>query len=212
MVFFYYLCYDYNGVILMDIERLVEVINNGNIAVVPTDTVYGIIGDATNIDVIHKVYEVKKRDYSKPLILMVSSIDMLEKYVLEVNDIEKKLIDRYWPGKLTILFKKNNNIDDLITCGSNLVGIRYPDNKELNELMNKLNKPLISTSCNISSKEVITSIDMLEEDISKHVSYVYDGGILSDTSSTIVRVNDGKIEIIRDGELSSLIREEFEVI
>lgn len=196
----------------MDIGRLVEVINNGNIAVVPTDTVYGIIGDATNIDVIHKVYEVKKRDYSKPLILMVSSIDMLEKYVLEVNDIEKKLIDRYWPGKLTILFKKNNNIDDLITSGSNLVGIRYPDNKELNELMDKLNKPLISTSCNISSKEVITSIDMLEEDISKHVSYVYDGGILSDTSSTIVRVNDGKIEIIRDGELSSLIREDFEVI
>ena len=196
----------------MDIERLVEVINNGNIAVVPTDTVYGIIGDATNIDVIHKVYEVKKRDYSKPLILMVSSIDMLEKYVLEVNDIEKKLIDRYWPGKLTILFKKNNNIDDLITSGSNLVGIRYPDNKDLNELMDKLNKPLISTSCNISSKEVITSIDMLEEDISKHVSYVYDGGILSDTSSTIARVNDGKIEIIRDGELSSLIREEFEVI
>lgn len=196
----------------MDIGRLVEVINNGNIAVVPTDTVYGIIGDATNIDVIHKVYEVKKRDYSKPLILMVSSIDMLEKYVLEVNDIEKKLIDRYWPGKLTILFKKNNNVDDLITSGSNLVGIRYPDNKELNELMDKLNKPLISTSCNISSKEVITSIDMLEEDISKHVSYVYDGGILSDTSSTIVRVNGGKIEIIRDGELSSLIREDFEVI
>ena len=196
----------------MDKGRLVEVINNGNIAVVPTDTVYGIIGDATNIDVIHKVYEAKKRDYSKPLILMVSSIDMLEKYVLEVNDIEKKLIDRYWPGKLTILFKKNNNIDDLITSGSNLVGIRYPDNKELNELMDKLNKPLISTSCNISSKEVITSIDMLEEDISKHVSYVYDGGILSDTSSTIVRVNGGKIEIIRDGELSSLIREDFEVI
>ena len=196
----------------MDIERLVDLINNGNIAVVPTDTVYGIIGDATNIDVIHKVYEVKKRDYSKPLILMVSSIDMLEKYVLEVNNIEKKLIDRYWPGKLTILFKKNNNVDDLITSGSELVGIRYPDNKELNELMDKLNKPLISTSCNISSKEVITSIDMLEEDISKHVSYVYDGGILSDTSSTIVRVNGGKIEILRDGELSSLIREDFEVI
>ena len=196
----------------MDIGKLVDLINNGNIAVVPTDTVYGIIGDATNIDVIHKVYEVKKRDYSKPLILMVSSIDMLEKYVLEVNNIEKKLIDRYWPGKLTILFKKNNNVDDLITSGSELVGIRYPDNKELNELMDKLNKPLISTSCNISSKEVITSIDMLEEDISKHVSYVYDGGILSDTSSTIVRVNGGKIEILRDGELSSLIREDFEVI
>lgn len=196
----------------MNIERLVELINNGNIAVVPTDTVYGIIGDATSVDVIHKVYEVKKRDYSKPLILMVSSVDMLEKYVLEINDIEKKLIDKYWPGKLTILFKKNNNVDDLITSGSNLVGIRYPDNKELNEVMDKLDKPLISTSCNISSKDVITSIDMLEEDIGKYVSYIYDGGILGDTSSTIVKVNGNKIEILRDGELSSQVREEFEVI
>ena len=95
----------------MDIDKLVKLINEGNIAVVPTDTVYGIVGDALNIDVIHKVYEVKKRDYSKPLILMVSSIDMLKRYVDEINDIDKYLINKYWPGKLTSLFKKNNKIN-----------------------------------------------------------------------------------------------------
>lgn len=192
----------------MDIERLINVINDGNIAVIPTDTVYGIIGDATREDVIHKVYEVKKRDYSKPLILMVSSLEMLERYVDNINELERKLIDKYWPGKLTILFKKNNNVNDLITSGSNLVGIRYPDNKDIIELINELDKPLISTSCNISSKDVITSVDMLEEDISKYVSYVYDGGILSNTSSTIVKVNE-KIEIVREGEVASLIKEDF---
>lgn len=193
----------------MDIDRLVEVINNGDIAVVPTDTVYGIIGDALNIDVIHKVYEVKKRDYSKPLILMVSSINMLERYVDTINELERKLIKKYWPGKLTILFKKNEKISNLITSGSDLVGIRFPDNIELVELIEKIDKPLISTSCNISSKEVITSIDMLEEDISKYVSYIYDGGILSNTSSTIVKVNNKDVEILREGELASLIKEEF---
>lgn len=192
----------------MDIDKLVEVINNGEIAVIPTDTVYGIVGDATSIDVIHKVYEVKKRDYTKPLILMVSSLDMVKRYVDSINELEYKLISRYWPGKLTILFKKNSNVSDLITSGSELVGIRYPDNKDIVELIDRLNKPIISTSCNISSKDVITSIDMLEEDISKYVSYVYDGGIMSDTSSTIVKV-DEKIEIIREGEVASLIREEF---
>lgn len=192
----------------MDIERLINIINDGNIAVIPTDTVYGIVGDATNIDVIHKVYEVKKRDYSKPLILMVSSLEMLERYVESINELEKNLIERYWPGKLTILFKKNDKVSDLITSGGELVGIRYPDNKDIIELIDRLDKPLISTSCNISSKEVITSIDMLEEDISKHVSYVYDGGELSNTSSTIVKVDD-KIEIVREGELTSLIKEEF---
>lgn len=192
----------------MDIEKLVNVINDGKIAVIPTDTVYGIIGDATNVDVVHKVYEVKKRDYSKPLILMVSSIEMLERYVDNINELEKKLINKYWPGKLTILFRKNNNVSDLITSGSDLVGIRYPDNKDIIELIERLDKPLISTSCNISSKYVVTSIDKIEDEISKYVSYVYDGGVLSDTSSTIVKVND-KIEIIREGELTSIIKEEF---
>ena len=192
----------------MDIERLVKVINDGEIAVIPTDTVYGIIGDATNVDVIHKIYEVKKRDYSKPLILMVSSIGMLEKYVSEISELERQLIDKYWPGKLTILFKKNDKVNELITSGSKLVGIRYPDNKEIIELIKRVDKPLISTSCNISSKDVITSMNMLEEDISKYVSYVYDGGTLSDTTSTIVKV-DEKIEILREGELAVLIREEF---
>lgn len=196
----------------MDIDRLVTIINNGELAIIPTDTVYGIVGDATNIDVVHKVYEVKKRDYSKPLILMVSSIDMLKRYVDSINDKEKQLIRKYWPGKLTILFKKNNKVSDIITSGSPLVGIRYPNNKDLIELMEKLDKPLISTSCNISSKDVITSIDMLEEDISKYVSYIYDGGILSNTSSTIVKVVDERLEILRDGELASVIKKDFEVI
>lgn len=192
----------------MNIELVANEIDKGELVVLPTDTVYGIVGDATNLEVIHKVYNVKRRDYSKPLILMVSSIDMLLRYVDDINDLERKLIDKYWPGKLTILFKKNDNVSNLITSGSDLVGIRYTDNKSINELIDRLDRPLISTSCNISSKEVITSIDMLEEDIRKYVSYVYDGGSLSSNSSTIVRVTD-KIEIIREGELASKIREEF---
>lgn len=192
----------------MDVDKLIRVINNGDLAIIPTDTVYGIIGDATNLKVIHKIFEVKNRDYSKPLILMVSSIKMLERYVDCISDLERKLIDRYWPGKLTILFHKNNNVSDLITSGSELVGIRYPDNKDLVELIARLDKPLISTSCNISNKNVITSIDMLDDKIKNSVDYIYDGGNLSDISSTVLKVNN-KIEIIREGELSSIIREEF---
>lgn len=196
----------------MNIELVANEIDKGELVVLPTDTVYGIVGDATNLEVIHKVYNVKRRDYSKPLILMVSSIDMLLRYVDDINDLERKLIDKYWPGKLTILFKKNDNVSNLITSGSDLVGIRYTDNKSINELIDRLDRPLISTSCNISSKEVITSIDMLEEDISKYVSYIYDGGVLSDTSSTIVKVVNDNIEILRDGELASVIKKDFEVI
>lgn len=193
----------------MNIDQLVKIINAGKLAVIPTDTVYGIVGDALNEDVIHKVYDVKKRDYSKPLILMVSSIEMLEKYVKDIGELEKKLIRRYWPGKLTILFNKNDNISKLITSGSDLVGIRFPNNDGLIKLINMLDKPIISTSCNISSKDVITSVNKIEKELLEKISYVYDGGVLSDVSSTIVQIVDNKIKFIREGELASFIKDEF---
>lgn len=193
----------------MNIDKIMSVINNKELVILPTDTVYGIVGDALDENVIHKVFDAKKRDYSKPLILMISSIDMLKKYVKNISDLELILIDRYWPGKLTILFEKNEFVSDLITSNSNLVGIRYPDNKEIVELIDRLDKPLISTSCNISSKKVITRVDMIEKEMLDKISYVYDGGELGNVSSTIVQVIDNRIKIIRDGELSSVLREEF---
>lgn len=193
----------------MNINEIVDVIKAKQLAIVPTDTVYGIIGDALDEAVIHKVYEAKKRDYSKPLILMVSDISMLKKYVLEINDLEQRLIERFWPGKLTILFKKNELISDLITSGSDLVGIRFPDNKELVDVIKKLDKPLISTSCNISTRDVITNVILIEKELLDKISYVYDCGEMSDVSSTIVQVVDNKINILREGELVSLIKEEF---
>lgn len=193
----------------MNINEIVDVIKAKQLAIVPTDTVYGIIGDALDEAVIHKVYEAKKRDYSKPLILMVCDISMLKKYVLEINDLEQRLIERFWPGKLTILFKKNELISDLITSGSDLVGIRFPDNKELVDVIKKLDKPLISTSCNISTRDVITNVSLIEKELLDKISYVYDCGEMSDVSSTIVQVVDNKINILREGELVSLIKEEF---
>ena len=193
----------------MNINEIVNVIKAKQLAIVPTDTVYGIIGDALDEAVIHKVYEAKKRDYSKPLILMVSDISMLKKYVLEINDLEQRLIERFWPGKLTILFKKNELISDLITSGSDLVGIRFPDNKELVDVIKKFDKPLISTSCNISTKDVITNVSLIEKELLDKISYVYDCGEMGDVSSTIVQVVDNKINILREGELVSLIKEEF---
>ena len=90
----------------MNIDELVNILKAGKLAIIPTDTIYGIVADATNEDAIKKVYEVKQRDYNKPLIILVSSIKMLKNYVKDISSIEENLIKKYWPGKLTILFKK----------------------------------------------------------------------------------------------------------
>lgn len=193
----------------MDIDKFVEVINSGYLAIVPTDTVYGIIADATNENAINKVYEAKRRVYNKPLIIMVSSFEMLFRYVDNVGDIERKLIERYWPGKLTILFKKSSKLSGLINNNGEFIGIRYPDNGELIKLMNRLDKPLVSTSANIANEGTITTVDKIRDDLLKYIDYVYDDGFREDIPSTIVKIVNNKIEFLRKGELVPLIERDF---
>lgn len=193
----------------MDIDKLCEVLKDDKLAIVPTDTVYGILASAISEDAIRKVYEVKRRDFSKPCIILVSSIEMLKKYVISINELEEKLIKRFWPGKLTIIFKKNDNVSNILTANKDTVGIRLPLNKDLIDCMNKLDFPLVSSSANLANEGVITDVSMISLEMLKDISYVYDGGCMPSSSSTIVQVIDNKIKILRDGELSDDIRNEF---
>ena len=188
-------------------DELIEVLNKGEIAVLPSDTVYGIFGDATRLETIKKIDETKHSN--KPHLIVVSSIDMLKEYVSEINDLQYKLINKYWPNTLTILFKKNDKIDNELTKGSEYIGIRMPNNKFLLDLISKINKPLISSSANITNEKVITNVNMLDEEIKNNVSYIYDAGDLSDIASTLVKVENNKIIFLREGILSSQIKEDF---
>lgn len=193
----------------MNIEKICEVINNGGIVITPTDTIYGIMGDAMNEDVIKKVFEIKKRPFSKPLLLLMNSFEMVEQYTEEISEKERILIDRYWPGLVTFILKKNDKVSGLITSNNNTVGIRIPDNKDLLEIISRLNRPVISTSANITGTEVITSTKLLEKDLIDNIDYIEDGGEVDEVSSTIIKVNDDELVILRDGKLSKEIEEYY---
>lgn len=195
----------------MNIERIVEVINSGGLVITPTDTIYGIMGDALNVDAIRRVFEVKRRPYSKPLLLLMDSFEMVESYTEKLSEKEKKLMNRFWPGLVTFILKKNDKVSDLITSGNDTVGIRIPDNKDLLEIIRRLKRPVISTSANITGTEVITSTELLEKDLIDNIDYIYDGGEVNDVSSTIVKVVDNKVNILREGKLAKDIIEFCEV-
>ena len=97
-----------------NMKGIVKYLKKGGIIITPTDTVYGIMADATNDEAVKKVYEAKKRSFDKPLIVLVNSTEMLNDYVLEIDDITKRIINKYWPGPLTILFKKNNKLSKYV--------------------------------------------------------------------------------------------------
>lgn len=186
----------------MDIDKIVEVINNGGLVITPTDTIYGIMGDALNEDVIRRIFEVKQRPYNKPLLLLMDSFEMVENYTEELSEMERELINKFWPGLVTFILKKNDKVSNLITAGNDTVGIRIPDNKDLLEIIRRLKRPVISTSANITGTEVIASTKLLEKDLVDNIDYIYDGGDINEVSSTIVRVINNKVNILRDGKLS----------
>lgn len=190
----------------MDVNLLVNILNNGGLAVIPTDTVYGLVGDATNEKVIKKVFEIKQRENSKPLLILISNFDMLKNYVKNISSLELEIINKFWPGPLTIIFQNKKNLSDTLTANKNEIAIRMPNDKLLLDLINKLDKPVIATSANIAHKKTITSIDLLEDSIKNNVDYVYDNGFLEDKPSTIIKVIDNKVIIFRDGIISRDIK------
>ena len=193
----------------MDVDKIVNEIEKGNLVITPTDTIYGIMGDALNEDVIKKAFQIKNRSYNKPLILLMSNYNMIKEYTINIKSEEEQLIKEFMPGLVTIILEKNEKVNNLITANTNSVGVRIPNDKDLLEIINKLNRPVISTSANISLEKDIIKIEDLELDIINNVNYIYDAGIINNKSSTIVRFNNHKLEILRDGELSQKLRERF---
>jgi tRNA threonylcarbamoyl adenosine modification protein (Sua5/YciO/YrdC/YwlC family) len=140
----------------------------------------------------------------------MSSIDMIREYTDGISEVEEELINRFLPGLMTIILKKNDKISSLICNGGEHVGIRIPDNEELIKIIDKLGRPVISTSANISDSDVITSVDMIEDELMDGIDYVEDGGEIVSESSSVVRVIDSDLVILREGKISDVIKDYFE--
>ena len=192
---------------MLDMAKLIDVFSNGNVAILPTDTVYGLHADALNIDAIKKVDDIKKSN--KPHLILVSNVNMLKQCVKNLSTLQMSLIQKYWPGKLTLLFEKSDIIPNELTKGSEYVGIRMPDNKMLLDIIEQYGRPLLSTSANITNEDVMTNVKNVDNRIKDKVDYIYDGGILDNTASTLIKIENNKIVFLREGELSNIIKNDF---
>ncbi len=193
----------------MNTDRIVKEIKQGNLVITPTDTVYGILADATNPTAIEKVYLAKQRDHRKPLIMLVADEKMLREYVVELNDLETKLVHDFLPGKMTILLRRNEKVLGSVVNGGELIGIRIPDQPELIEIIRSVGNPLVSTSANLSEHVTVTNPDLLEPKVLEKISYVENAGTVESAPSTLVKVDDGKVEILRDGELAGEVKKRY---
>lgn len=193
----------------MNIKKIVEELKKNNLVITPTDTVYGIMADATNIKSIEKVYRCKQRSEKKPLLLLVDSFEMLKDYTKDLSPLEEEIIQKYLPGKLTILLHKNDKVNGKITAGTDLVGIRIPNNKDIIQIIKELGNPVVSTSANVSGQETITNPKQISEELLKYISYVEDAGTINNKPSSIIRIENEKIMIIRKEKVAFQIIKDY---
>jgi len=182
------------------IEKASQIINQGGIAVFPTDTVYGIGCNPYNKDSVRKICEIKSRDISKPFPVLVYSKDIAERIVF-FDEFAEKIVERFWPGPLTIILKlTDENLKESLNVADK-IAIRVPNHKCTLELLKKCNF-LVGTSANISGHSSFTNPDECFKNIQKFDVFVDGGIITSKAESTIIEIENEEIKIIREGSLS----------
>ena len=196
------------------LKELGEELKNGKLIVFPTETVYGIGANSLNTEAVSKIFKAKGRASDNPLIVHISSLDMLNDIVYETGDIENKLIEAFWPGPLTIIMKKKEIIPENVSGGLNTIGIRMPDNKIARKLIEYANVPIAAPSANKSGKPSGTLIEDIIGELNGKVDYIIDAGNTDiGLESTVVQVIDKKVRILRPGKITiEQIKEKVDLV
>jgi L-threonylcarbamoyladenylate synthase len=186
-----------------DIEKAKELLQQGELVAIPTETVYGLAGNAFNPLSVARIFEVKDRPQFDPLIVHVADADRVEEYVEHMPEKAKILAGLFWPGPLTLVLKKKSIIPDLVTSGLDTVGIRCPDHILTRQLLHELPFPLAAPSANPFGYVSPTMPEHVNEQLGDKISYILDGGVCSvGIESTIVGFENEIPLVYRTGGLS----------
>ena len=193
-----------------NIQRAVNELRSGSLVAFPTETVYGLGADGFNKIAVSKIFEAKERPSFNPLILHISSIEMLNSVADYSSNKINLLIDKFWPGPLTLILKKKDIGPYIVTAGLDTVAVRMPKSNIALELINQLGNPIAAPSANTFSKLSPTKAEHVAKQLGKKVNIILDGGSCDvGVESTIVEVTDESQFLLRPGGIT---KEEIESI
>ncbi|OGS44342.1 MAG: threonylcarbamoyl-AMP synthase [Elusimicrobia bacterium RIFOXYD2_FULL_34_15] len=185
-----------------EIKEIAKEIKNGKIAVFPTDTVYGIGTNAFYWHGVKQIYKIKKRKDNKPMPILIDNISQLKKIVKIVPGGTKKLMEKFWPGPLTLVFE-TNELGTMLMAGKKSVAARIPDNKILLSIIKEMGQPLIGTSINVSGCKDCRSISDINKRILKDIDIIIDGGKTKiGKASTVLDVSRFPYILVRAGAIT----------
>jgi L-threonylcarbamoyladenylate synthase len=187
----------------IDIQLAREMLEAGKTVAIPTETVYGLAANALNINAVVRIFDQKQRPSFDPLIVHIHQIGDLEKYAHVHDQRVFLLAEKFWPGPLTIVLPKRENIPDIVTSGLPTVALRIPRHELTLQLLKTLNFPLAAPSANLFGHTSPTSVAHVLDQLDGKVSYVLDGGETQiGLESTIVKFSSFGTEVLRLGGLT----------
>lgn len=187
----------------IELNEVTNILKNDGVIIFPTETVYGIGGKATSPEVVDRVYAAKRRPRAKAINILVSSISDIEKYAYITSEVERKIIENFMPGPITIILKRKPGFGAGFTQDDGTIGVRIPDNKIMKAILGRIDFPLIAPSANISDMPSGTNVNQIIDDFRDSVDAIIDGGEAAlGLSSTIVKVENKEIKIVRAGKIT----------
>jgi L-threonylcarbamoyladenylate synthase len=204
---------------MTNIESIIKILNEGGIGVMPTDTIYGLLGSALNQKTVERIYQVRKRRPDKPFIILISSLKQLAIFGIKITKEELVVLKKYWPGKVSFILSlsdingpapgsrvkpgttnRKSNICrfEYLHRGANSLAFRLPKSKQLQEILEKTG-PLVAPSANPEGFPPAKNITEAKKYFSGQVDFYSSDRIYSKQPSTLVELKNGKVNIIREG-------------
>lgn len=176
-----------------DLDKIIKILKNGGVGVMPTDTLYGLVGSAFSKKAIDRIYKLKKRDKKKKLIVLISSLDDLKKFKIILNQQEKEVLNKFWPHSIKISRGKPEAVSVIL----NNTAFRLPAKKSLIKILEKTG-PLVAPSANLEGMKPAENIKEAKEYFGNRVDFYLAVGNLKNKPSKLIKVNKkGEIEILR---------------
>ncbi len=192
------------------ISKAAELIRQGEVVGMPTETVYGLAADALNTNAVKKIFAAKGRPADNPLIVHIAELDDIYKLCHDIPECAIKIAKHFWPAPLTLILPKNDCIPDVTSGGLDTVGVRMPDNATARELIRTSGKPLAAPSANTSGKPSPTSATHVFDDMNTKIPAIIDGGECKvGVESTVISFENNKVIILRPGFITKEDLEPF---
>lgn len=186
------------------LESLRQSLSEGGVIAFPTDTLYGLGADPFNFRAVEKLFELKQRRATEPILVLIHSEEQLPLFTANVNAVAKKLMDRFWPGPLTILFDALEILPRALTAGTDKIGIRLPGSDYTRQFLQEIGHPLTATSANISGERNPVSLSDIPQALASGLSFMVNNGPAKETAaSTVVDPGTSPPRIVREGVIAT---------